>query len=172
MAKKLKAGQPDDDTQLADAVRASAQQIWQAGLAAFAKAQQEGGRVFSKLVKEGTELQQRADDKVPDTGGTAGKQAVGSWDKLEQIFEERVARALAKIGVPNQHDVDALQQRVEQLSQLVAQLSATQAPVVGKPAATVVAKPATKPAPKAAAVATAPAPKKAAPRKPRIKPAA
>ncbi len=51
MVKKLKA--QAEDKQLANAVRTSAQQIWQAGLGAFAKAQEEGGRVFAKLVKEG-----------------------------------------------------------------------------------------------------------------------
>ena len=55
MAKKLKAVMDDDS--LANAVRTSAAQIWQAGLGAFAKAQEEGSRVFSKLVKDGAELQ-------------------------------------------------------------------------------------------------------------------
>jgi len=59
MVKKLKALSKSDDKQLADAVRTSAQQIWQAGLGAFAKAQEEGGKVFAKLVKEGTALQKR-----------------------------------------------------------------------------------------------------------------
>ncbi|MEN9867996.1 MAG: hypothetical protein RL748_3586, partial [Pseudomonadota bacterium] len=53
MVKKLKATGKTDDKQLASAVRTSAQQIWQAGLGAFAKAQEEGGKVFTKLVKEG-----------------------------------------------------------------------------------------------------------------------
>ncbi|HEU4843331.1 MAG TPA: phasin family protein, partial [Burkholderiaceae bacterium] len=43
MVKKLKTLAKDDDKQLANAVRNSAQQIWQAGLGAFAKAQEEGG---------------------------------------------------------------------------------------------------------------------------------
>src|SRR3981189_1029904 len=109
MVKKLKSLAKDDDKQLANAVRNSAQQIWQAGLGAFAKAQEEGGRVFSKLVKEGTDLQKRtrslAEGKVSDVTGTVtkvadgvSKQASGSWDKLEQVFEDRVSRALGTIG--------------------------------------------------------------------------
>ncbi|HZV66751.1 MAG TPA: phasin family protein [Telluria sp.] len=169
MVKKLKALAKDEDTQLASAVRASAHQIWQAGLGAFAKAQEEGGRVFSKLVKEGTDLQKRtrsmAGDKVSEVTGTmskvadgVGKQASGSWDKLEQVFEDRVARALATIGVPTQKDMDALNKRIEQLSKAVAALSA-KAPAAARPAA--------KPAAKKAAVKTAarPAVKKAAAKK-------
>jgi poly(hydroxyalkanoate) granule-associated protein len=100
MVKKLKAAKADDK-QFAEAVRTSAQQIWQAGLGAFAKAQEEGGKVFAKLVKEGTDLQKRtqklAEDKISGVGGTVTKmadnvsnQASGSWDKIEQVFEDRV----------------------------------------------------------------------------------
>ncbi|MGK5011963.1 phasin family protein [Janthinobacterium sp. MDB2-8] len=162
MVKKLK--ELTEDKELASAVRSSAQQIWQAGLGAFAKAQEEGGRVFSKLVKEGTEFQKRAEDKVADVSdsvsklaGGMGKQASGSWDKLEQVFEERVARALATIGVPMQDDIAALHAKIDALSVQVAALSAQAAPVP-KPKA--VARPAVKAAPKAApkaAVAKAPA---------------
>lgn len=134
MAKKLKALSKADDSQLADAVRTSAQQIWQAGLGAFAKAQEEGGKVFAKLVKEGTELQKRtqqlANGKVSEVTGTVvkmadnvSKQAAGSWDKLEQVFEDRVSRSLKSLGVPTQSDIQALTKRVEELSKAVSTLS-------------------------------------------------
>ncbi|WP_338681506.1 phasin family protein [Janthinobacterium sp. TB1-E2] len=182
MVKKLKA--LTEDTELTSAVRSSAQQIWQAGLGAFAKAQEEGGRVFSRLVKEGTEFQKRAEDKVADVSGSVGKladgvgkQASGSWDKLEQVFEERVARALATIGVPTQQDIAALHAQIDALSRQVAALSA-KAALAPKPKA--VAKPAVKAVPKVSpkgAVAKTPAKPaaKAAPRaasKPASKPAA
>lgn len=171
MVKKLK--DLAEDKELANAVRSSAQQIWQAGLGAFAKAQEEGGRVFSRLVKEGTEFQKRAEDKVADVSDSVGKladgvgkQASGSWDKLEQVFEERVARALATIGVPMQHDIVALHARIDALSTQVEALSAKPAPAARPKAG---AKPAVKAAPKAApkaAVVKAPAKPaaKAAPR--------
>lgn len=152
MVKKLK--ELTEDKELASAVRSSAQQIWQAGLGAFAKAQEEGGRVFSKLVKEGTEFQKRAEDKVADVGDSVskladgvGKQASGSWDKLEQVFEERVARALATIGVPMQNDIAALHAKIDALSLQVAALSGKAAPA---PKSKAVATPAVKAAPKTA----------------------
>lgn len=155
MVKKLK--ELTEDKELAGAVRSSAQQIWQAGLGAFAKAQEEGGRVFSKLVKEGTEFQKRAEDKVADVGDSVskladgvGKQASGSWDKLEQVFEERVARALATIGVPMQNDIAALHAKIDALSLQVAALSDKATPA---PRPKVVAKPAVKAAPKSVAKA-------------------
>ena len=173
MVKKLKA--LTEDTELASAVRSSAQQIWQAGLGAFAKAQEEGGRVFSRLVKEGTEFQKRAEDKVADVSGSVGKladgvgkQASGSWDKLEQVFEERVARALATIGVPTQQDLAALRAQIDALSRQVAALSAKPAPA-SKPK--VAAKPAVKAAPKAASKAVPKTAPKAAAAKAPVKPA-
>ncbi|CAN7454202.1 phasin family protein [Pseudoduganella sp. LjRoot289] len=197
MVKKLKTLAKADDKQLASAVRNSAQQIWQAGLGAFAKAQEEGGRVFAKLVKEGTALQQRtrdlAEDKVSEVRETVsgvGKQAAGSWDKLEQVFEDRVSRALGTIGVPTQKDVQELNARVEALTKAVEELTGKKiapakakpaAKAAAKPAAKVAAKPAAKAAPKAAAkpaakaatkVATKAAAKPAAKTAPKAKAAA
>lgn len=138
MAKKLKDLIKDEDNELAKAVRTSAQQIWQAGLGAFAKAQEEGGRVFNKLVEEGTELQKRsrsmAEDRMAGMTETVGKvadgvgkQASGSWDRLEQVFEDRVSRALGSIGVPTRKDMEALARQVARLGEQVAQLASAQA---------------------------------------------
>jgi poly(hydroxyalkanoate) granule-associated protein len=134
MVKKLKALSKSDDKQLAEVVRASAQQIWQAGLGAFAKAQKEGGHVFANLVKEGTDLQKRtkrlgdgkvseASDTVTKAADSVSKQAAGSWDKLEQVFEDRVARSLKRLGVPTQKDIQVLTRRIDELSKAIATLN-------------------------------------------------
>jgi len=121
----------DDDEALARAVRASAQQIWQAGLGAFAKAQEagEGGRSFTRLVRDGSVLARRARE-VEQASGTvaraaerAARRSGGSWGKLEQVFEERVARALATIGVPAGSEVEALRRRVDELEMMLAELA-------------------------------------------------
>jgi len=44
-----------------------------------------------------------------------GTKAAGQWGKLENIFEERVARALEKLGIPSAADMAALQARVDAL---------------------------------------------------------
>lgn len=140
MVKKLKAMAEGSgkDNQLAAAIKESAQQIWLAGLGAFAKTQEEGQKVFQALVKEGTTIQKRTvritEDKMGDIGGrfakVAGqfqKQANGTWDKLEGVFEERVERALHRLGVPNRKDVAALTKQVHELNAQVARLSGTPA---------------------------------------------
>ena len=79
--------------------------------------------------------------------------ASGQWDKLENIFEERVAKALNKLGVPSAKDVNDLIARIDDLNKAVQKLSA-KAPAA-KAAAPAVA-------PKAKVAAKAPA-KKAKP---------
>ena len=157
------------DSHLASSVKDSAQQIWLAGMGAFSKAQEEGGKVFEALVKEGLNLQRKtqgmAEEKISEvTGkmsamaGNVTSKAGQNWDKLESIFEQRTAKALNTLGVPTAKDVEALAKRVDELAAAVAKLSK------GAPA-----KPATKAAPKAAPKAEAKpaekAPRKRAPRK-------
>jgi polyhydroxyalkanoate synthesis regulator phasin len=52
--------------------------------------------------------------------------AGGTWDKLEQVFEDRVSRALAKLGVYTSSDVERLAERVNELSEAVNALVKTQ----------------------------------------------
>jgi poly(hydroxyalkanoate) granule-associated protein len=122
------------DSQLAQSVKDSAQQIWLAGMGAFAKAQEEGGKVFEALVKEGSSLQRKtqavAEERISEVTNRVSAVAEGvsskagqQWDKLESIFEERVAKAMNKLGVPARKDVDALIGRIDALSAQVAKLS-------------------------------------------------
>lgn len=178
------------DGQLAQGVRDSAQQIWAAGLGAFAKAQGEGGKVFDALVQEGMKLQKKSQSvaeeklgavaqKMSGMADEVGAKAGQHWDKLEAIFEERVARALKRLGVPTTKEIEALIERIDALSANVAAKPAkSAAKTTDKPAAKSSTKPAAKKvAAKKAAVKTgAPArkaaAKKAAPAKAAAKPAA
>jgi poly(hydroxyalkanoate) granule-associated protein len=121
------------NAQFANTVKESAQQIWLAGLGAFSKAQEEGGKVFEALVKEGVTIQRKtqsaAEEKITEATSKMAtmanditSKATGQWDKLETIFEERVSRALKKLGVPSHKDIDALAARVEELNRSVSKL--------------------------------------------------
>lgn len=120
--------------QLADTVRESASQIWLAGLGAFSKAQEEGGKVFDALVKEGLTIQRKtqsvaeeklseATTKVAGMANELSSKASGQWDKLESIFEQRVSKAMGKLGVPTASEIATLAERVEALSQQVEKLA-------------------------------------------------
>ena len=115
-----------DDDKPTDRIKDSAQEIWLAGLGAFAKMQQEGSKAFEALVKDGVGMQEKTRQAAEETLAQAqarmaglaselGTKAAGGWGKLENIFEERVARAMEKLGTPSAADFAALQARVEAL---------------------------------------------------------
>ena len=117
MAKKQTTTPSGLDTQLANKVRESAQQIWDAGLGAFAKAQEEGNKVFEALVSEGEALKAKTRKNVAGLRvAEMASKATGTWDKLEQVFEDRVARAIAKLGVPSRKEIDELTKRLNLLT--------------------------------------------------------
>ncbi len=161
MVKKLQkmSAEKKSAPHLSGAVKDSAQQIWLAGLGAFSKAQEEGGKVFETLVKEGLSIQRKtqaaAEEKISEATSKMANMATDiqskaghQWDKLETIFEDRVSKALNKLGVPSAKDMAALSARVDALS---------------KQRSTAAAKPAAKAATRSAA---RPAAKKAAAKRP------
>jgi poly(hydroxyalkanoate) granule-associated protein len=126
---------PDfDPLKMSEHMKESAQQIWLAGMGAFAKAQQEGSKVFETLVKDGSKFQeatQQAQAKVTEAAHKMsamatdmGQRASGQMDKLEGIFEERVAKALQSMGLPSAQALSELEARVAALeAQLADQAS-------------------------------------------------
>ena len=103
-------------------IRQSAEQIWLAGLGAFALANQEGGKVFHNLVKKGHELQKvnkariekmRARvEKIRDDAGRA-------IDKVTSPFPGGLSTALRGLGIPSRKEIVTLTKRVEELKKSV-----------------------------------------------------
>ena len=122
-SRKRASASPRD--QLAQAMRDSAQKIWLAGLGAFQRAKSEGPRMFDTLVEQGKELRARASDAADQALKTVREQAgdaQGKWDKLEQVFEDRVSRSLNRLGVLTSREVGDLARQVEDLTQTVREL--------------------------------------------------
>ncbi|HVI57619.1 MAG TPA: phasin family protein [Luteimonas sp.] len=154
----------------------SAQQIWLAGVGAFGRAQAEGTKLFEGLVKEGLNLEQTARklagnrtnvvrDVVESRVDQARERATDTWDRLEKVFEDRVQRALTKLGVPGRDDIAQLSARVESLTaELRRQGGAAPRKAPVRKAAPAVKK-AAQPAGKRATVRKAPARKAAPPAK-------
>lgn len=128
-------GTSASSAQFSNTVKESAQQIWLAGLGAFSKAQEQGGKAFETLVKEGLAIQRKtqaaAEEKISEATSRMASmandltsKASGQWDKLENIFEDRVSRSLKKLGVPTSKDIDMLVARIDELNRAVDKLSA------------------------------------------------
>lgn len=161
MAKKLlkkKVSNKSTVEKVAAPVVDSAKEIWLAGLGAFNIAQQESGRIieqgsklFDKLVAEGSKLEKKTrkdvGEVVEDFRGevetrvegirqqadAVRKQASDNWDKLERIFEDRVARALTSMGIPSKDDVNDLADKVQKLARQVAEMHGKGTPVKARP---------------------------------------
>ena len=174
-ASGTKQASQDQAERLGKSITESAQQIWLAGMGAFNRAQAEGGKLFESLVRDGLSLEQTARklagnranvvrDVVEGRVGQARERAVDTWDKLEKVFEDRVQRALVKLGVPGRDDLNALTQRVERLTEELRKANGGAAPKAPKaprkPAAPAAAKAAKAPR-KAAKATKAPARKPA-----------
>jgi poly(hydroxyalkanoate) granule-associated protein len=109
----------------------SAQQIWQAGLGALARAQAGAPKVFEELMREGGKLQggaldaaqkavmqafRGAQQTVNRRVDTVREQAGETWDNLEKIFQARVQRALQQLDMPSAEEIEALRRRVDKLA--------------------------------------------------------
>ena len=161
---RARAGDANDTAQ---AVRDSAQKIWLAGLGAFSRARTEGPKMFETLVEQGRNMGARAVGAADDVLKSVRQADYGGrWDKLEQVFEDRVSRSLQRLGVLTSKEVDDLSRQVRELNMHVRSL-------MGGGRGTAGAKPARKRAAKGskAGAKRSPARKKAAARKPARKPA-
>ena len=108
----------------------SAQQIWLAGLGAFAKAQKEGSRFFETLVEEGARTQEKtraytqaqfeeAQRKAGPWIETARQRTSEAFGKIEQAFDERIARAAQRMQMPTREDMQRLHERLDELTREV-----------------------------------------------------
>jgi poly(hydroxyalkanoate) granule-associated protein len=138
MAKKPESPAPG----MPDLSTLSTHQIWLAGLGAMAQAQAQGNKAFETLVSDGLAFQRKSQEEAQQRFEEAterftsmaqglGQQASGRIDKLEHVFEERVARALHRLGMPTLQDIADLQTRVSDLEARLAK-SATPAKAATK----------------------------------------
>lgn len=106
----------------------SAQQIWLAGLGALARTQQEGGKFFDALVEEGVRIQEKthaytqeqmkqAREQATPWMEAARKRTTAAMGKLEQAFDERIARSMKRMNMPSHSDIQELSARIDALAQ-------------------------------------------------------
>jgi poly(hydroxyalkanoate) granule-associated protein len=122
---------PRKSKQTAATDPAAAHNIWLAGLGALASAQAEGSKAFEALVQQGLEMQSRTQTLTRERMAEAAQRmedmtrqaagAVPAWNRLGEIFEDRVARALAGLGMPTAQELAALTARVDALERALGQ---------------------------------------------------
>lgn len=103
---------------LQDELAESAHRIWLAGLGALAAAEQEGTKVFNRLVDRGKEVESRGKQQFQDARG----RAENAWSGMGDKVDEKVTAALHRLGVPTREEIQDLTRRVEELNAKVEQL--------------------------------------------------
>ena len=132
-----------DATSLTDSPTPAVQHVWLAGLGAMAKAQEQGSKAIEALVNDGlafqrksqAEAQQRlheATERLSHMASDFGQQTSVRVDKLEHLFEDRVAKALHRLGMPTLLDIQVLNDRVAQLEAQLAAMSGWGTPPAAK----------------------------------------
>ncbi|MDH3352451.1 MAG: phasin family protein, partial [Gammaproteobacteria bacterium] len=116
-----------------------------AGLGALTNPQDIGSKSFESLVKDGESFRKKATDRteeliddvqeaIRDMTGDAQSKASGllehmrdasQLDKLNSVFDSRVAGAMDRLGVASKRDVEALDRKLDKIIKAIA---ASQAP--------------------------------------------
>jgi poly(hydroxyalkanoate) granule-associated protein len=114
-------------------IRASAQKALEAGMQAATGVRQTATGAFEALVKQGAALEARSRraalakaEKAREVACARAEEAkvktVEAVSHLEKVFEQRVSKAISKLGVPTSRDVKALSRQVAQLQASVERL--------------------------------------------------
>lgn len=108
-------------------LRKYTQQIWLAGLGAFSRAEEEGGKLFDNLVKIGEELETKtrelADNTAHEIRDKVLEKATDTREKVERAIDDGLATTLTRLGIPSQKDFESLSERMDQLTRVIAQLA-------------------------------------------------
>jgi len=111
-------------------LRKYTQEIWLAGLGAFSRAEEEGGKLFDNLVKVGEELESKTRDIADNTVETVVEardkvleKASDTREKVERAFDDKLSAALGRLGIPNHRELDSINQRLDALTQVLQQLT-------------------------------------------------
>jgi poly(hydroxyalkanoate) granule-associated protein len=107
-------------------LRGAAEQIYLAGLGAFAIAEEGGSKVFETLVKRGKGLEKINKARLHKVLGQVGHQvegvregAEGAFGRLTAPIDAGMTTALHRLGVPTRKEIALLTRRVEELTRSV-----------------------------------------------------
>lgn len=109
-------------------LRKYTQQIWLAGLGAFSRAEEEGGKLFDNLVKVGEELESKtreiADNTAEELRERVIEKASDTRDKVERALDDQLNNTRSRLGIASQKDIEQLSQRIDGLTQVIEDLVA------------------------------------------------
>ena len=130
-----------DLQQAATDLRDQAHQVFLAGLGALAMAEEEGSKLFKKLVRRGEKVEKKGLDEpmkklrgqfdvqtakvqlaVKERAGDAQYMAEEAAGRVEDRVQEAVAVVMKRVGVPTRAEISELTASVERLTQRIERL--------------------------------------------------
>lgn len=111
----------------AKAIADTAQQIWLAGLGAFAKAQEEGSRAFEQLISEGSELERQTRkytkeklgslrETMTETTRRLQRSGQASYEQLQRVVDKRIGEAIDRLALPSSEEFRLLADQISRLT--------------------------------------------------------
>ncbi len=130
---------PDNEKNTQDDLKDSVHRIWLAGLGALSAAEEEGSKLFSKLVDRGRDVESKGkvevdkvNEKVRSGVDKAKAKAESAFENWGEKFDEKLTSALHRLGVPTRDEIHNLTKRVEDLNSKVEHLKPRTAPAAPK----------------------------------------
>jgi poly(hydroxyalkanoate) granule-associated protein len=130
---------PSDEKNTQDELKESVHRIWLAGLGALSAAEEEGSKLFSKLVDRGRDVESKGkvevdkvNEKVRSGVDKAKAKAESAFENWGEKFDEKLTSALHRLGVPTRDEIHNLTKRVEDLNSKVEHLKPRTAPAAPK----------------------------------------
>lgn len=115
---------------LQDELTERGREVWLAGLGALATVEEEGTKLFNRLVDRGQEFEEErqakleeATEKVREQSDEALAQLEEAGEETQSMLTDSVNAALERFGVPTQKEVDDLADKVDHLSTQVEELA-------------------------------------------------
>lgn len=123
-----------DIKDLPDEVTGRAREIWLAGLGALSRLEQEGDKVFEKLVQRGKDYEDKRSEQLQEATDNLRKQQESFTEdvtqrlddatkSVEKAVSDTLSGTLGRIGVPTRSEVQGLSRRVGELSEKLDALS-------------------------------------------------
>jgi poly(hydroxyalkanoate) granule-associated protein len=105
-----------------DSLTGKAREVWLAGLGALASVEEEGNKVFNKLVEKGTDFEARGKKQidelytdVSDKYKEVESKVKSKFTKAENEIDENIQEIIHKMGVPTKEEISELTAQVEKL---------------------------------------------------------
>lgn len=124
---------PEDTSRtdnLQDELSKRGRDVWLAGLGALATVEEEGSKLYNRLVERGKDFEEDRREELEETAEEVREKSDEALAQLEEAGEETQSRlldtvnaALERFGVPTRSEVDRLSEKVETLSKQVDELS-------------------------------------------------